>query len=465
MDLAFKKSTAVFLLTVFVIICAAGAAAAFQQYRDYRDKMDILHTMVGTEQVQNEFAKKRADAASGSGKGVSGSESDETAPQVSSYSADTCLDAAVGLLKGKKSDSEIGKGLMRSYGYTDELLGSGEDENYYRRQLYISWAVTAAACLAAYFAVCCLWISQTRQRRREYQCGLYEVADILSDLQAEEHYSLQRDLISCGDDAWDVLYDRLVSLTEYLQYMRENSAKERESTKSLVTDLSHQLKTPVAALGMSLEILKQDDLTEEERGEFTERCLAQKDRLQELLSALFNISRLESGLIEIHYISARIFDTVAAAVSRIYPIAVQKDIEISVDAEYEIHDLKIGHDVKWLCEAFLNVLENAVKYSPQKSAVQIRMSKRTTFLRIEIEDEGIGIPKEERHRVFQRFYRGRADEVVLQPGSGVGLYLTRQIIERHGGTIRAASGKNRGSIFIIQLPYAGGDQLSSRSRI
>ena len=82
------------------------------------------------------------------------------------------------------------------------------------------------------------------------------------------------------------------------------------------------------------------------------------------------------------------------------------------------------------------------------------MSKRITFLRIEIEDEGIGIPKEERHRVFQRFYRGIADEVVSQSGSGVGLYLTRQIIERHGGTIRVASGKKGGSVFVIQLPYA-----------
>ena len=127
----------------------------------------------------------------------------------------------------------------------------------------------------------------------------------------------------------------------------------------------------------------------------------------------------------------------------------------------------IRQDPKWLSEALLNVLENAVKYSPENTEIQIRISELVTFLRVEIEDEGIGIPKNERHRIFQRFYRGGEASVQERPGSGVGLYLTRRIVEAHGGMIRAADAvknvrnadrsrkkqENRGgTTFIIQLP-------------
>ena len=210
-----------------------------------------------------------------------------------------------------------------------------------------------------------------------------------------------------GRGAGGILDDRLESLAEHLSYIRTASEKEKESTKSLVTDLSHQLKTPVAAMGTSLEVLRQEDLTEEERREFTERCLKQEERLKDLLGALINISRLESGMIELKFTEARLMDTVAAAVSRIYPVALAKNISVSVDAAEELSGVVIRQDPKWLSEALLNVLENSVKYSPENTEIQIRISELVTFLRVEIEDEGIGIPKNERHRIFQRFLPGR----------------------------------------------------------
>ncbi|MBO5524019.1 MAG: ATP-binding protein, partial [Roseburia sp.] len=113
-------------------------------------------------------------------------------------------------------------------------------------------------------------------------------------------------------------------------------------------------------------------------------------------------------------------------------------------------------DGKWICEAFLNVLENAVKYSKAGSKITLRMIKMTVFLRIEIEDEGIGIPKSEWHQIFKRFYRGKAKEIQETAGSGVGLYLAREIVNRHGGTLTVAASHNEkgeGSCFVFQLPY------------
>ena len=116
----------------------------------------------------------------------------------------------------------------------------------------------------------------------------------------------------------------------------------------------------------------------------------------------------------------------------------------------------VMQDKRWLGEAIINVLDNAIKYSPEHSKITIRLQKRTGFVRIEIEDQGIGIPQSEYHKIFQRFYRGTAPEVREKSGTGIGLYLSRQIIEQHGGTITVASGKVRkGSTFLIQLPENG----------
>ena len=102
----------------------------------------------------------------------------------------------------------------------------------------------------------------------------------------------------------------------------------------------------------------------------------------------------------------------------------------------------------------INLLENAIKYSDDNTKIEIRIRKRVSFLRIEMEDEGIGIPKEEYNRIFQRFYRGNSPRVRKESGSGVGLYLTREIITKHNGTIRVSAGKyGSGTLFIIQLPY------------
>ena len=246
-----------------------------------------------------------------------------------------------------------------------------------------------------------------------------------------------------------------VSLADSISLFRQQAEIEREETKVLVTDISHQLKTPVAALKTSFEILQSDNLSEAEYQEFLERCCNQILRLEELVSALVNISRMETGMIVLEKADRNLFDTILLAVNRIYPKSEEKAIEIELESEKELQQVKVFHDPKWLCEAFLNVLENAVKYSANQTKITIRMIKMTVYLRIEIEDEGIGIPRKEWNRIFQRFYRGEAREVQEESGSGVGLYLAREIVSRHEGTlvVSAPRHKKQGSCFVFQLPY------------
>lgn len=115
----------------------------------------------------------------------------------------------------------------------------------------------------------------------------------------------------------------------------------------------------------------------------------------------------------------------------------------------------LPHDIKWTKEAIVNVLDNAIKYSPKDSQIQITMEKQIHFFRIEIRDEGIGIKKEEINRIFQRFYRGKQEVIKQAEGSGVGLYLTRKILEEQGGNITVVfpygKEKTKGSTFAIML--------------
>ena len=253
---------------------------------------------------------------------------------------------------------------------------------------------------------------------------------------------------------------QLDALGHYMVLLKEEARLEKEGTKELVSDISHQLKTPVAALDTCFSVLLRENLSEEERKEFQVRCRCALDGLEVLLQSLLQISKMEAGLIQINREKLPLMETIISAVNRVYPNAEAKEIEFVFDYDKALENDCILQDKKWLGEAFINVFDNAIKYSPAGSEVYVRIQKRTDFIRIEIEDNGIGIPKAEYHKIFQRFFRGSLPEVKEENGSGIGLFLSRKIIEQHGGTITVSSnlelkkeldGKT-GSVFIIQLP-------------
>ena len=141
--------------------------------------------------------------------------------------------------------------------------------------------------------------------------------------------------------------------------------------------------------------------------------------------------------------------TLASAVTGVYVKAMNKGIRIEVE---EFENIFVSHDSKWTAEAIMNVLDNAIKYSAAGSCIRIRVLEMHTSFMIEVEDEGIGIPAQERTKIFQRFYRGASEVVRNDEGSGVGLYLTRWILEQQGGTICVKTGKTGGSNFVMTLP-------------
>lgn len=356
------------------------------------------------------------------------------------------------ILKGDETTAESDADtILARYGYTDP-----EDSEAGRQFLRDSSVILIGGAVIWLCFVGLLGFERYRKRKEREKQSQDIVAE-LEKIRAGEYGQIISELDAYMEDqSWKRILDELDSLGSYVDMIRSQAHREKEETKSLVTDLSHQLKTPVAALSSCFDILKNPDLSEKERMEFQDRMEQQLHSLEQLIAALVNISRMETGMIELQPEKGRIFDTILDAVNRIWIKAQQKDIEIQMEAGDEIEDLRIRHDRKWLSEALINILDNAVKYSPPGTMVTLRAFRMTSFLRIEIQDQGIGIPKEIYHKVFQRFFRGKQPEVQNAEGAGVGLYLARRIIEGHHGTISLDTWrmkKEKGTVFVVQIPY------------
>ncbi|MCI8326359.1 MAG: HAMP domain-containing histidine kinase [Lachnospiraceae bacterium] len=360
------------------------------------------------------------------------------------------IDTAAELLKENEIREIETDNSIEDYGYS--LNGKNYYRGIYQRNVLI--ILIGSSILYVLFLLL-LFLNNNRKRREQKEIFL-ELEEIVDTFRKGRQY--EAEIILQGEAA-NVLME-LEALGDTIALWKEESEREREGVKSLVTDISHQLKTPVAALKTCIEILQQNHLQPKEQEEFLKRCDQQLKGLENLFSALLQISRMEAGMIEIKKEDSDIFQTLIEAVNRVHVKADEKQIEIEMEAEEELQNLKLAHDKKWMGEALINLLENAIKYSPEGKHIFIRMAKRVTFLRIEIEDEGIGIAKKEYHLIFKRFYRGHTKEVKQEEGSGVGLYLTREIVSRHGGTVTVHSkertqekGICNGSVFVVQLPY------------
>lgn len=335
----------------------------------------------------------------------------------------------------------LGKGseIMSRYGY-DGDMPLNED---YRRIMYAYVAVCAALLVvtAGSGAVASYMLVKKRRQQESLilsmleQClsGDYDLSEEKSSLEALEN---------------PLFADSMEKLAQSLKLKTERLHEERDNTKSMVTDISHQLKTPLSALRVCLDMYDEAE-SQQERSEFFERSLQQLEKLEGLTAALVNISRLESHMIVLKRETVMLSEILVGAVNSVYHKAKTKEIDILTD---DFDDIALDIDRKWTGEAVFNILDNAVKYSPRGSRVEISVTLLFSFIRIEIRDRGIGIPLDEHNKIFRRFYRGSSPDVTREEGSGVGLYLCRRIIEEQQGTVTAKSAHDGGSIFVIQLP-------------
>jgi len=264
-----------------------------------------------------------------------------------------------------------------------------------------------------------------------------KLADKLDKLLAGEIIEMPAGLLE--EKLWQVLCK--------LETNDRQRQAERESVLSLVSDISHQLKTPLAALSLHLELLEDESLTEEERMEFLSECQTQTKKIQWFSDALLKIARLETGLITVDKINADLVKTIKEAISSVKPLAMFKGLTIE---EYLPNSLEIAHDPVWTKEALVNIMDNAIKYSTVGN-ITVTLEESAIYTRIDISDTGVGIYPDEYAKVFTRFYRARGSDINRTEGTGLGLTIAREILRQQGGNIIVSSEKGKGSVFSIFL--------------
>ena len=239
---------------------------------------------------------------------------------------------------------------------------------------------------------------------------------------------------------------RLNRLYEVMQENKNSIAQERADLQELISDISHQVKTPIANLKMINSTLLENEVPVQKQKEFLTAQASQLDKLDFLMQAMIKTSRLETGVISLEQRQQSIYDTLAAALGGILLNAEKKQIDVQVECP---EHLDARHDRKWTSEALFNILDNAVKYTPAGGQIHVSVEGWEMYVKIDIADTGIGISEQHQGTIFRRFYR--EDAVHDVDGIGIGLYLAREIVTLQGGYIRVVSEVGKGSTFSVFL--------------
>ncbi len=279
--------------------------------------------------------------------------------------------------------------------------------------------------------------------RRKISASSEELICILDDMIAEN----SPDFKITEDTVDGKINVRLKRLYEILNGKTEQSKRDKEKMQSLISDISHQVKTPAANLKMYMQILSRRDMDEEKRREFMELSLAQTEKLEFLMQALVKMSRLETGIISFKKEKISAAEIIGESLVQTVPATENKNITVQVNCPENIFAFC---DKKWTSEAVFNILDNAVKYTPENGSVTVSADINDFYAQIKIKDSGAGIPETEQAKIFGRFYRSEAVKNI--DGLGIGLFLSRNIISGQGGFIIVKSEPPHGSEFIVNIP-------------
>ncbi|MBK6911012.1 MAG: HAMP domain-containing histidine kinase [bacterium] len=247
--------------------------------------------------------------------------------------------------------------------------------------------------------------------------------------------------------------DEVRRLAETLNGLLARIQTAFESQQQFVADASHELRTPLTVIRTELEFASRS-LDGVKSRESVVNAIAETERLERLTNQLLTLVRLDSGRHSVDRGAVRVDDLLLDCLTQVRPRASVKRVTMQV---HIAEVLETTGDAALLRSMLLNIIENAVKYSPEDATIQVELRRHDLderFLKIVVTDAGPGIPEEEQEHVFRRFYRAKAQRSEAN-GSGLGLAIARNVIEIHGGELSVMSAAGHGSKFTVKLPCIG----------
>lgn len=274
----------------------------------------------------------------------------------------------------------------------------------------------------------------------DYSANLEKTIDsILLNYNVEEMNLFEESILSKNQI-------QLKKLSETMKKHIMENKQEKMVLQSLISDIAHQVKTPLANAMLYISALRKENVSVGKREKYLNILSEQISKLDLLIKDLLQMSRLENGFFLLEPRVEPIQDVLANALGSVAIKAEEKNIDVKVNCSENLYAL---YDRKWTSEALGNILDNAVKYTPCNGTVEINVMRYEIYSVIEIIDNGIGIAEEDIPQIFKRFYRGK--NVRNKSGVGIGLYLAREIIFLEKGFIKVSSEREKGSKFSIFL--------------
>lgn len=325
------------------------------------------------------------------------------------------------------------------------MYGKGSLEKHMDKNIITGICIAAAVCLPAALLYA---LASVKKRERKLLKRLQKMLDDAVAGTFTEGELKDTGISELESAMWRFLNDSLISSAQL--------SEQKQRIQSLISDISHQTVTPIANIRIYTELLEEqwekrkagaDDASEDISEEFG-AMKDQVDKLDFLIASLVKLSRLENGVLALEPQKLSIQELLTALNRQFFQKARQKNIHLDIGDSAE----EAEFDLKWTTEAVGNIIDNAVKYTPEGGTVTLRVSPCSLFLRLDVTDTGIGIADQEQAVIFTRFYRSRA--VSRQPGVGIGLYSAREIMKRQKGYLKVSSSPGKGSTFSVFL-YRG----------
>lgn len=286
-------------------------------------------------------------------------------------------------------------------------------------------------------AMVCIWMKRYYQSKME---ATYQ--ELLLKLDRAIGGEIQN---TAYDESMDAaVVERLNRVVQISGMNQEKAESERDTIKSLISDVSHQVRTPLTNIMLYVGLLQEQDLDKNTRL-LVDKIQKQSAKLDFFMRELVKSSYAEQEMISIHTEMTGVEEIINTACQMVELAALKKKLDL---VKEETEALCYA-DKKWTTEALGNVLDNAVKYSPEGSQIKVHVIPYESFICIQIVDQGIGIREEEQGRVFERFYRSK--DVSSEPGFGIGLYLVREVLAKQGGYVKIKSEIGQGTTVQLYL--------------
>lgn len=341
----------------------------------------------------------------------------------------------------KSGHEETGRTILAQYG----LFGESKDTSVDAQEKLLAsiWITMLSTCFIMFFSCGVLFFCYLGKRQKRI-LGLEDYMETIN----RGIYRLE--LEDNTDDELSGLRNEIYKLTVMRKEQADMAVGQRRALADSVTDISHQLKTPLTSVSVLVDNLAANkEMDEETRQSFLREISRQTAGMSWLITVMMKLSRLDAGVVELAYERFELKAFLEEILQRLEMAAEWKQVSFEINVP---EGVMLTADRKWTGEALINLVKNAVEHSPEGGCVEVAGEENDIYTQISVRDHGTGISEEERKKLFRRFYNGRT---AREDSTGIGLALAKEIVEKQDGRISVDSQAGKGSIFVIRFLKQG----------